>query len=143
MKRLLLVGAAVAGVALVARRAARGCGSFDFESMIERMPENAPPKWMFRNINAIRDNTERILKLLEASARPRRPRTCAPPRSARQESKMAVVLAYVDAVPGRLYPLVDTLLELTKRGHHVAVRCGIDDVERLRSIGLDAKSLQA
>ena len=54
---------------------------------------------------------------------------------------MAVVLAYVDAVPGRLYPLVDTLLELAKRGHRVVVRCGIDDVERLRSIGLDAKSL--
>ena len=38
--------------------------------MIERMPENAPPKWMFRNINAIRDNTERILKLLEAERTP-------------------------------------------------------------------------
>jgi MGT family glycosyltransferase len=55
---------------------------------------------------------------------------------------MAVVLAYVDAVPGRLYPLVDTLLELARRGHRVAVRCGIDDVERLRSIGLEAKSLR-
>ena len=51
---------------------------------------------------------------------------------------MAVVLAYVDAVPGRLYPLVATLLELARRGHRVAVRCGIDDVERLRSLGLDA-----
>jgi hypothetical protein len=38
---------------------------FDFEKMIERMPENAPPKWMFRNISAIRENTERILQLLE------------------------------------------------------------------------------
>ena len=55
---------------------------------------------------------------------------------------MAVVLAYVDAVPGRLYPLVDTLLELARRGHRVAVRCGVDDVERLRSIGLEAKSLR-
>ena len=55
---------------------------------------------------------------------------------------MAVVLAYVDAVPGRLYPLVATLLELTQRGHRVAVRCGIDDVERLRSVGLDARSLR-
>jgi hypothetical protein len=70
MKRLLLVGAAVAGVALMARRGARGCGSFDFEAMIERMPENAPPKWMFRNINAIRDNTEQILKLLESERTP-------------------------------------------------------------------------
>src|SRR5512134_403034 len=55
---------------------------------------------------------------------------------------MAVVLAYVDAVPGRLYPLVATLLELTRRGHRVAVRCGIDDVERLRSVDLEARSLR-
>lgn len=41
--------------------------------MIQRMPENAPPKWMFRNISAIRKytergrrNTERILELLES-----------------------------------------------------------------------------
>ena len=32
--------------------------------MMERMPENAPPKWMFRNITAIRENAERILQLL-------------------------------------------------------------------------------
>lgn len=30
------------------------------------MPENAPPKWMFRNVSVIRKNTERILELLEA-----------------------------------------------------------------------------
>jgi hypothetical protein len=66
MKRSLLVGAAVLGGALVARRSIRGCGGFDFEKMIERMPENAPPKWMFRNIGEIRKNTERILELLEA-----------------------------------------------------------------------------
>ena len=56
---------------------------------------------------------------------------------------MAVVLAYVDAVPGRLYPLVATLLELADRGHHVAVRCGIDEVERLRSLGLDVHPLRS
>ena len=54
-----------------------------------------------------------------------------------------VVLAYVDAVPGRLYPLVGTLLELVRRGHRVAVRCGRDDVECLRAAGLDARSLRA
>jgi hypothetical protein len=37
--------------------------------MIERMPDNAPPKWMFHNITAIRDNTERILQLLEEERR--------------------------------------------------------------------------
>ena len=66
MKRLLLVGAAVAGAGVCARRCARDHGGFDFEKMIERMPENAPPKWMFRNISAIRTNTERILQLLES-----------------------------------------------------------------------------
>ncbi|MGH3080344.1 MAG: glycosyltransferase [Gaiellaceae bacterium] len=54
----------------------------------------------------------------------------------------ATFLAYVDAVPGRLYPLVATLLELAGRGHTVAVGCGIDDVERLRSLGLEARSLR-
>jgi hypothetical protein len=33
--------------------------------MIERMPEDTPPKWMFRNISAIRENTDRILALLD------------------------------------------------------------------------------
>ena len=54
---------------------------------------------------------------------------------------MAHVLAYVDAVPGRLYPLVPTLLELTRRGHRVSVRCGADDVPRLRALGLAAEPL--
>ena len=35
------------------------------ERFIERMPENAPPKWAFRNITAIRENTDRILELLD------------------------------------------------------------------------------
>ena len=54
---------------------------------------------------------------------------------------MARFLAYVDAVPGRLYPLVPTLLELSRRGHHVTVKAGIDDIERLRSVGLHAEPL--
>jgi MGT family glycosyltransferase len=56
---------------------------------------------------------------------------------------MSHVLAYVDAVPGRLYPLVPTLLELTRRGHTVSVRCGVDDVPRLRAFGLAAEPLAA
>ena len=71
MRKLLIgVGAAV-GAALIARRAAAHCGQFDFERMIERMPDNAPPKWMFRNISATRTNTERILELLEAETVPK------------------------------------------------------------------------
>ena len=70
MRRLVLVGTAAFGAALLVSRVARGCGGFDFEKMIERMPENAPPKWMFRNISAIRNNTERILEVLEAERPP-------------------------------------------------------------------------
>lgn len=54
---------------------------------------------------------------------------------------MARFVAYVDAVPGRLYPLVPTLLELAGRGHHLIVKAGIDDVERLSSVGLSAEPL--
>ena len=46
------------------------CGIFDFEKMIEQMPENAPPKWMFQNISAIRENTERILALRRTERAP-------------------------------------------------------------------------
>ena len=66
MKRSVMVGAAVVGAAICALRIGRRCGGFDFERVVERMPENAPPKWMFRNISAIRANSERILELLEA-----------------------------------------------------------------------------
>ena len=70
MKRLVIVAVGAVGVAVLARRVARGCGGFDFEKMIERMPEDAPPKWMFRNISAIRANSERILELLDAEHTP-------------------------------------------------------------------------
>ena len=65
MKKLMVVGGAIAAAAVVAKRLASS-GGIDFERMIERMPEDAPPKWMFRNITAIRENTERILELLES-----------------------------------------------------------------------------
>jgi hypothetical protein len=66
MRKLLIAGGALAAGALLARRCASACGEADFAQIVERMPENAPPKWAFRNINAIRENTERILQLLEA-----------------------------------------------------------------------------
>jgi hypothetical protein len=73
-KKLLMTGAAVTGAALVAKRLASRSGGLDFGRLFERMPENAPPKLMFRNISAIRENTERILQLLESE------RTTAGPR---------------------------------------------------------------
>jgi hypothetical protein len=65
-KRLLMSGAAVAGAALLAKRLASRSRGLDFGRLFERMPENAPPKLMFRNISAIRENTDRILQLLES-----------------------------------------------------------------------------
>jgi hypothetical protein len=69
MKKLVIVGGAVTGAALVAKRIAASSGGWkraDFGQIVERMPENAPPKWIFRNISAIRENTDRILQLLES-----------------------------------------------------------------------------
>ncbi len=66
MKKLLIVGGAVTGAVLLAKGCASSCRrGVDWEKWIERMPENAPPKWMFRNITAIRENTEQILQLLQ------------------------------------------------------------------------------
>jgi UDP:flavonoid glycosyltransferase YjiC (YdhE family) len=54
---------------------------------------------------------------------------------------MATVLAYLEPVPGRLYPLVATLQELQRRGHRVTVRTGVAEAGLLRSIGIDADRL--
>jgi UDP:flavonoid glycosyltransferase YjiC (YdhE family) len=54
---------------------------------------------------------------------------------------MGTVLAYVEPVPGRLYPLVPTLQELQRRGHRVAVRTGAAEVDLLHSIGIEADLL--
>ncbi len=70
-KKLLVVAGAAVGIAFLARRASHG-GGFDFAQMIERMPDDAPPKWMFNNISAIRENTDRILLLLESEGRAQR-----------------------------------------------------------------------
>jgi hypothetical protein len=49
---------------VLARRKVKG--GFDFEQMIQKMPEGAPPRWAYENITAVRKNTERIIELLEA-----------------------------------------------------------------------------
>ena len=54
---------------------------------------------------------------------------------------MAVFLAYIEPVPGRVYPLVSTFLELTRRGHRVVVRTGLKEVELLRAAGISAEPL--
>ena len=67
---------AVLGV--LARRFGPKMPAIDWEKRLEAMPDNAPPKWMFRNITAIRENTDRILELLE-SGRSEPVRQAAPP----------------------------------------------------------------
>ena len=64
-KGYVVAGVAVLGLVTLMRRGAGHCGGMDFGKMIERMPDDAPPKWMYRNISAIRENTDRILELLE------------------------------------------------------------------------------
>lgn len=56
----------LAGLGVLAKRfGPRMPKNIDWEKKIESMPDNAPPKWAFRNITAIRENTDRILELLE------------------------------------------------------------------------------
>jgi hypothetical protein len=65
MKKVLVFAAVLAGLGVLARRFGPKMGNIDWGKRFEAMPDNAPPKWMFRNITAIRDNTDRILELLE------------------------------------------------------------------------------
>jgi len=65
MKKALVFAAVLVGLAVLARLLGPKMQNVDWETKFERMPDNAPPKWMFRNITAIRENTDRILELAE------------------------------------------------------------------------------
>jgi hypothetical protein len=67
MKKLIVAAAVLIGLGLLAKRAGARFQNLDWEEAFESMPDNAPPKWMFRNITAIRENTERIIEVLEGS----------------------------------------------------------------------------
>jgi UDP:flavonoid glycosyltransferase YjiC (YdhE family) len=54
---------------------------------------------------------------------------------------MARFLAYTAPERGHLYPVVPTLLELRRRGHHVAVRTMSEELSSLRELGLDAAAV--
>jgi hypothetical protein len=64
MKKILVFAAVAIGMAVAAKRFAPKMQDIDWEKRFERMPDTAPPKWMFNNIRAIRENTDRILDLL-------------------------------------------------------------------------------
>ncbi len=66
MNKALIAGAVVIGAVVLAKRHALSRDGFDIETFIERMPDNAPPKWAIQNIRAIRENTDRILEILDS-----------------------------------------------------------------------------
>ena len=78
MKKVLVAAAALVGVGVLARLLGPKMSNIDWEKRFEAMPDNAPPKWMFRSITAIRENTDRILELLE-SGRAESARQAPPP----------------------------------------------------------------
>ncbi len=55
------------GVMLVMRFAGPKIGEF-VDRKFEEAPEDFPPKWMYLNISAIREQNERIMQLLEEKA---------------------------------------------------------------------------
>jgi hypothetical protein len=68
MKEVVIAAAVLIGIGVVAKRLGAESQSMDWEQAFAAMPDNAPPKWMFRNITAIRENTGRVIELLEGSA---------------------------------------------------------------------------
>ena len=61
-QRLLLI----TGVVLLARRFHPRLENINWERKFAAMPDDFPPKRMFLNISAVREQNERILELLEA-----------------------------------------------------------------------------
>ena len=66
MKKALVLAAVLAGLAALGRLLGSRMQNIDWEKRLAALPDNAPPKWMFRNVTAIRENTERILRLLDS-----------------------------------------------------------------------------
>jgi hypothetical protein len=65
MKKLIVSVVALVGIGYLVKRFVSKFGEVDWEQRFAAMPDNAPPKWMFRNISEIHEDTERILELLE------------------------------------------------------------------------------
>lgn len=65
MKKALVAVVLLVGLGILLQRLGQKMSSIDWEERFDRMPDNAPPKWMFRNVAAIRENTDQILELLD------------------------------------------------------------------------------
>ncbi len=61
LSRVLLVAV---GAVAVAKLLKSGKG-LSWENILDKMPDDAPPKWMYLNISAIREQNDRIIELLE------------------------------------------------------------------------------
>jgi hypothetical protein len=63
VKKVIPVVLIAGGAAVMARKLGPHMeSSMDWGQMIERMPDDAPPKWMFNNITALREEHERVLQ---------------------------------------------------------------------------------
>jgi len=60
----------IAGAAFLVHRFAPEMGKA-CEHVFDKMPDEFPPKWMYLNITAIREQNERIIQLLEEQAKAR------------------------------------------------------------------------
>ncbi|UCH35857.1 MAG: hypothetical protein JSV65_05750 [Armatimonadota bacterium] len=58
----------IAGAILAAHHFGPKMGSV-CERVFDKMPDNFPPKWMYLNITAIREQNDRIIQLLEEQAK--------------------------------------------------------------------------
>lgn len=71
MKKFVIAAVVLVGIGFVVKRLGPKFENVDWKKFFESMPDSAPPKWMFRSITEIHDNTDRILELLEVrSAKP-------------------------------------------------------------------------
>ena len=68
MNKALIIGGGVVVGALLAKQFAPKFEGIDWEKKLAQMPDDAPPKWMFNNITAIRENTDRLVEELAENA---------------------------------------------------------------------------
>lgn len=64
--RKLYLPLLIGGGLLAARRFAPRVEDIDWAKRFAEMPEDFPPKWMFTNVAAIREQNDRILEMLAA-----------------------------------------------------------------------------
>ena len=68
MKKLFITAAIVVGIGAIGRRVVAHCMDTGWATRLEALPDSAPPKWLFTNVTAIRENTDHIRATLDAAA---------------------------------------------------------------------------